>query len=120
MDRSLTEQTRQVVNMEAALLALKDGYTNENTTWIECGPQGHILMMIANTLRTSPDKLIASSSKVDDGWTTISAGVEQAYNNGLDLNSARFQEEFESALKRPDAAYEVQEAMEYQREGQEG
>lgn len=106
--------------MEAALLALKEGYTNENTTWIECGPQGHILMMIANTLRTPPDKLIASSSKADDGWTTISAGVEQAYNNGLDLNRARFQEEYESALERLDAAYEVRETMEYRREGQEG
>jgi hypothetical protein len=120
MDRSLTEQTRQVVNMEAALLALKEGYTNENTTWIECGPQGHILLMIASTLRTSPDKLIASSSKTDDGWTSISAGVEKAYKNGLGLNRTRFQEEYESAMERLDAASEVQETMEYRREGQEG
>jgi hypothetical protein len=105
--------------MEAALLALKEGYTNENTTWIECGPQGHILMMVINTLQSSPDKLIASSSKTDDGWTTISAGVEQAYHNGLDLNRMRFQEEHESALEQLDAAYEVQETMEFRREGQE-
>jgi acyl transferase domain-containing protein len=116
MDRSLTEQTRQVVNMEAALLALKEGYTNENTTWIECGPQGHILMMIASTLQTSPDKLIASSSKADDGWTTITAGVKQAYNNGLNINRIGFQEEYESALEPLDAAYEEQETMEYWRE----
>jgi acyl transferase domain-containing protein len=94
--------------MEAALLALKESHTNENTTWIECGPQGHILMMIANTLRTPPEKLIPSSSKTDSGWITISASVKQVYNNGFDIDWEKFQEGYTNAMERLDISSEVE------------
>ena len=90
--RMLADQTRQIVDMASALQALRNGYANENTTWIECGPQGHILLMIANTLKADQSKLIASSAKNQDAWRVLSSAVAQAYNNGLDLDWDKFHE----------------------------
>jgi len=80
--------------MASALRALRNGYANENTTWIECGPQGHILLMIANTLKADQSKLIASSAKNQDAWRVLSSAVAQAYNNGINLDWDKFYEDY--------------------------
>lgn len=57
-------------------------------------------MMIASTLRVPAHNLIASSTKTEDAWLTLAAGVAQVRKNGHDIDWTKFNKEQEPAQER--------------------
>ena len=76
----LARQAREPVNFSGALNACKSkGYADEQTLWMEIGPDPVCLGLVRSTLQLPSERLLPSLKSNEENWKTISNAVSRAY-----------------------------------------
>ena len=76
----LVRQAREPVNFSGALNACKSkGYADEQTLWMEIGPDPVCLGLVRSTLELPSERLLPSLKSNEENWKTISNAVSRAY-----------------------------------------
>lgn len=95
----LARQAREPVNFSGALQAckLKD-YVDDQTLWMEIGPDPVCLGLVRSTLEIPSDRLLPSIRSNEENWKTISTAVSRAYLAKQPVAWADFHHEYIGCL----------------------
>ena len=76
----LARQAREPVNFSGALQACKSkGFVDDQTLWMEIGPDPVCLGLVRSTLEVPSERLLPSLKSNEENWKTISTAVSRAY-----------------------------------------
>ncbi|TGO24421.1 hypothetical protein BPAE_0103g00220 [Botrytis paeoniae] len=107
----LVEHTRHPVRFLSALQALKTkARIDENTMWLDLGPQPLCLNMIKQSLKTHPSHLIEVNNAKQDFWVISAQSLVQSYKCGVEIQWGQYHEEYEcnlSLLELPSYAFDL-------------
>lgn len=94
----LKRQTRIPVQFAKALQALNSqSIVDDQTVWIETGPNPICLDMIRSTL-SGATTLLPSMKRHEGNWKTFAGSVTEAYNAGMNVDWAEYHRPYEAAL----------------------
>lgn len=95
----LARQAREPVDFLGALQACAaDAKVDEQSVWIELGPEAPCLGMIRSSLSVSPARLLPTIKSREENWKTLSAAVSFGYLAKLTINWKAYHEEYLDAL----------------------
>ena len=95
----LARQARQPVNFSAALQACNStGLVDDQTLWMEIGPDPVCLGLVRSTLDVPSERLLPTLKSNEDNWKTISNAVSRAYLSRQPVAWADFHYEYISSL----------------------
>ncbi|KAL9064298.1 MAG: hypothetical protein Q9161_008967 [Pseudevernia consocians] len=95
----LARQAREPVNFSAALQACNSkGLVDDQTLWMEIGPDPMCLGLIRSTLEVPSERLLPTLKSNEENWKTISNAVSRAYLTKQPLAWADFHHEYISSL----------------------
>ena len=109
----LARQAREPVNFSGSLQACKSkGYVDDQTIWMEIGPDPVCLGLVRSTLEIPSERLLPSLKSNKENWKTISSAVSRAYLSKQPVAWADFHHEYISCLtllELPTYAFDVKE-----------
>ena len=95
----LARQAREPVNFSGALQACKSkAYVDDQTLWMEIGPDPVCLGLARATLEIPSERLLPSLKSNEENWKTISSAVSRAYLSKLPVAWVDFHHEYVGAL----------------------
>jgi len=95
----LTRQARHPVNFLGALQACKvDRIIDDQTLWIDIGPDPVCLGMVRSTLGIPAATAVPTLKRNEYCWMTISKSIANAYYRGANIMWSEYHKEYESAL----------------------
>ncbi|KAI9876882.1 MAG: hypothetical protein M1830_005404, partial [Pleopsidium flavum] len=95
----LTRQARHPVNFLGALQACKvDRSIDDQTLWIDIGPDPVCLGMVRSTLGIPAATAVPTLKRNEYCWMTISKSIANAYYRGANIMWSEYHKEYESAL----------------------
>lgn len=95
----LARQAREPVNFSAALQACNSkGLVDDQTLWMEIGPDPVCLGLVRSTLEVPSERLLPTLKSNEENWKTISNAVSRAYLSKQPLAWADFHLEYISSL----------------------
>ena len=95
----LARQAREPVDFFGALQSSKsNGFANEQTLWMEIGPEPVCLGLIRSNLGVSSARLLPSVKSSKDNWNTVSCCVAAAYTSNVAVNWTEYHREYISCL----------------------
>lgn len=107
----LARQAREPVNFIGALQSCKSsGLIDEQTLWIEIGPEAVCLGMVRSTLDIQSARLLPTIKYNVDNWKTISNSIATAYNSKANINWPEYHKEYvgsQTLLELPTYAFDV-------------
>jgi iterative type I PKS product template protein len=96
----LVRQAREPVNFIGALEASKStDIRNDETLWLEIGPNPVCLDMIRSTLGVPSSRLIPSLRKDVDNWKTLATTIASMYTLGAPISWADFHKDYVQSLE---------------------
>ncbi len=109
----LARQAREPVNFSGALQACKSkGYVDDQTLWMEIGPDPVCLGLVRSTLEIPSERLIPSLKSNEENWKTISTAISRAYLAKQPVAWGDFHHEYIGCLtllELPTYAFEVKD-----------
>lgn len=109
----LVRQAREPVDFLGALQScVVDGKVDEQSVWIEVGPEASCLGMIRSTLSLPMSRMLPTIKSSEENWKTISAAVSSAYLAKLAIDWKAYHEEYLDALtllELPSYAFDLKE-----------
>lgn len=95
----LARQAREPVNFSGALQACKSkGAVDDQTLWMEIGPDPVCLGLVRSTLEIPAERLLPSLKSNEENWKTISNAVSRAYLSKQPVAWADFHHEYTGSL----------------------
>ena len=95
----LARQARETVDFVGALDACKKaGLANEQTLWVEAGPDPICSGLIRTTLAASSDQVLPILKSSESNWKTISSALAAVYQSGASLNWPEYHKDFKEGL----------------------
>lgn len=95
----LSEQARGPVDFLGALEACQSGkLVDDQTFWLELGPDPVCLGMVNSTLRVPSSRQLQSLKSGIDNWKTISTSLATVYNNGFTINWTEYHRDYIKCL----------------------
>lgn len=95
----LARQARESVNFSGALQACRSkGFVDDQTLWMEVGPDPVCLALVRSTLQIPSERLLASLKANEENWKTISNAVARAYLSKQPVAWADFHHEYIGSL----------------------
>ena len=95
----LARQAREPVNFSGALQVCKSkAYVDDQTLWMEIGPDPVCLGLIRSTLEIPSERLLPSLKSNEENWKTISSAVSRAYLSKQPVAWADFHHEYVGSL----------------------
>ena len=95
----LAQQARRPVNFSGALQACKSkGCVDDQTLWMEIGPDPVCLGLIRSTLEIPSERLLPSLKLNEENWKTISNAVARIYLSKQPVAWADFHKEYIGSL----------------------
>ncbi|KAI1781137.1 putative polyketide synthase [Hypoxylon cercidicola] len=97
----LARQAREAVNFVGALNACKAaGFVEDNTLFVEIGPDPICMGLARRTLELPPStRLLPTLKSNEDNWATISGVLKAAYETGVSVNWPEFHRTYKSSVK---------------------
>lgn len=109
----LARQAREPVNFSGALRASKSkGFVDDQTLWMEIGPDPVCLGLVRSTLEIPSEKLLPSLKSNEENWKTISNAIARAYLSKQPVAWADFHHEYVGSLtllELPTYAFDLKE-----------
>lgn len=109
----LARQAREPVNYVGALQTCQaSGLVNDQTLWMEIGPEPVCLGLIRSNLEIPSTRLLPSIKSSENNWKTISASIAAAYTFKVAINWPDFHKEYVnslSLLELPTYAFDLKE-----------
>ena len=97
--RYLARQAREPVNFVGALRSCRSkGFMNEETLWMELGPEPVCLGLIRSSLEVPSARLLPSIKSTKDNWSTISSCIATAYMSDVAVNWTEYHREYIKSL----------------------
>lgn len=98
-DDYLTRQTRQKVDFVGALRACEAaGFCEDDSLWLEIGPEPICLGLARNTLHITASRTLPALKSGESNWKTISSILKRAYESGISVNWAEVHKGFKESL----------------------
>ena len=95
----LARQAREPVNFSGALQACKSkALVDDQTLWMEIGPDPVCLGLVRSTLEVPSERLLPSIKSNEENWKTISNAVSRAYLSKQPIAWADFHHEYVGSL----------------------
>lgn len=99
MPKYLARQAREPVNFLGAIHAcVADGKVDQQSVWIEIGPEAFCLGAIRSSISSPSARLLPTIKSSEENWKTISASLSSAYLAKLPINWKAYHEEYLDAL----------------------
>ena len=95
----LARQTRQAVDFNGSLNAIKSVLKDDEPVWLEIGPAPVCTSFVRATLSPSPDRINHTLDANSSNWTSISKTLAAAYSNGVDVDWLALHAPYESSLE---------------------
>lgn len=109
----LVRQAREPVNFSGALQVCKSkGYVDDQTLWMEIGPDPVCLGLVRSTLEIPSERLLPSLKATEENWRTISTAVSRAYLSKQPVAWTDFHHDYISCLtllELPTYAFELKD-----------
>ncbi|CAD6567566.1 MAG: hypothetical protein ASARMPREDX12_000532 [Alectoria sarmentosa] len=95
----LARQAREPVNFSGALRACKsNGFVDDQTLWMEIGPDPVCLGLVRSTLEIPSERLLPTLKSNEENWKTISNAVARAYLSKQPVAWSDFHHEYIGSL----------------------
>ena len=95
----LARQSREEVKFTEALEAARfSGIVNENTIWVEVGPEPVCLDLVRDSLQIPAARLLPSIKKGDPCFKTLAISLAMGYNVGVNIDWTKIHHEYRNAL----------------------
>ena len=109
----LLRQAREPVNFLGALQACaKNGKVDEQSVWIEIGPENLCSGMIRSSLSVPPARILPTMKSKEENWSTTSASLSSGYLVKLPIDWKEYHAEYLGALmllELPPYAFDTKE-----------
>ena len=95
----LTRQMREPVDFRGALQECQEkGLVDDQTMWVEFGPEPTCLGMIRSCLGETPSNLLATIKSNEDNWKTISTSLSAAYAAKIPIDWKAYHQDYLDSL----------------------
>lgn len=95
----LVRQAREPVNFVGALQTCRSrGFANDQTLWIEMGPESVCLGLVRSSLDVPSARLLPSVKSSKNNWNTISSCIATAYASNVAVDWTEYHREYTSSL----------------------
>ena len=97
--RYLVRQARESVDFLGALRACaNDGKADEQSVWIEIGPEAFCLGLIRSSLSIPPARLMPTIKSSEENWKTVSASLSSGYLAKMHVDWKAYHKEYLDVL----------------------
>ena len=109
----LARQAREPVDFVGALQTMKSkSLVNEQTLWMEIGPDAVCLGLVRSSLEVPSSRLLPSIKSNNDNWKTIASSIATLYMSKAPVNWPEYHREYASSqtlLQLPTYAFDLKD-----------